>query len=149
MPFTQALFGFRGRLGRLAYFGYLFLAGVMALVLAGTGMALLSPREGTGLIGIALIAAGFLGYVWVTVAVQVKRLHDLDMAGTHLIWVLAVSAGAGAFTSANQTLAILFGLGTLMISLWLLFAPGTSGANRFGATNGATTTDSYYRSARY
>ena len=62
-----------------------------------------------------LINAAFLGLLWVKLAVDVRRLHDMDRSG----WWVALAL-------------ILNGLGQLAAIVWLGFFNGTPGENRFG-----------------
>lgn len=136
-----ALFSFRGRLGRLAYFGY----GVLAVVLAGIMMAIGSfllttfgrngqlQAEGFGVAGLGIVVVAILMLVINTLALAVKRLHDLDRSGHHLWWIYGIGIAESVMFNAGQT--ALGGLLTLIsfgAGIWLWFARGTNGDNRFG-----------------
>jgi uncharacterized membrane protein YhaH (DUF805 family) len=111
------LFSMEGRLNRAAYFGRaLAIWAVMMLIgfLIGAAMgatmdqaSALQAADGVGfLIGLACT---------VVIAFQaVKRLHDLDRAGTHY-WLLLIP------------------FYNVYLSLVLLFKKGTEGSNRYGA----------------
>jgi uncharacterized membrane protein YhaH (DUF805 family) len=134
MTLTQTMFGLRGRLNRAAYIGYglLSFAGVFVAsgILIGIGVSG-GGAPGPILIACALGLPGFAAAVWVGIALGVKRLHDMDMSGAHLIWIYLVPAVAGAVSEAVGVsfVGTLVGLG---ITLWLWCTPGTNGANRFG-----------------
>ena len=64
--------------------------------------------------GSLLAVAGWVAYVWICIALYVKRLHDIDKSGWNLLW----------------TLLPLFG--SLLLLYWTGFKKGTTGANRFG-----------------
>lgn len=85
MSIAHILFGFEGRLNRARWWGFGLLA-LVGLVVALTAMtllaALLAPTPG-GLVAFTLI--GYLPFVWIFVALGVKRLHDRDKSGALLL----------------------------------------------------------------
>ena len=117
---NPSLFSFRGRLGRLAH--VLQSVAIMAAVfiVAGSLTALILTFEtlfapnGTLLVlsGIGALI-GYVVAVFLLACISVKRLHDLNLSGW-FYWVTLIPV-------AN----ILFGL-------YMLFAPGTDGPNRYG-----------------
>jgi len=140
---THGLFGFTGRIGRAAYFGYSLLIWLFVAIAVGIAVALMSSGKvappavfATVIIGIGSVVA----LVWANFALLIKRLHDLGLAGTNAIWIVLLSVGASA-TSIHAPLAsILFGLASLGVELWLLFAPGQPAPNRFGPAPGSSPT---------
>ena len=134
LSFFETLFGLQGRLSRAAYIGYGLLncvvMGIVIGVLFAVGASALQPGKGGGAAGPALgaLAAAvplLLASLWVNIALGVKRLHDMDMSGAHMVWIVISSAVVGAI----PFIGLLFSLGLL---LWLWCTPGTDGANRFG-----------------
>jgi uncharacterized membrane protein YhaH (DUF805 family) len=136
-----ALFSWSGRLGRLAYFGYSM---VLVAVLLVLGLILLLPlrnaENGLG-VGIAIGAILVLMGLFGGFCLAAKRLHDLNMSAWHYAWIILVPAflnGLGA--AIKQTGMELPGLLTslvgsvisLGVGLFLLFWPGTDGANDYG-----------------
>lgn len=122
MPFLGRqldMFSFSGRLGRLAYFGHGIVAGLVMLV--GTVMAItLSPNseiEGMSPAGVVVLLIAFAVATWVALAAGAKRCHDLDKSGWFLL------------TTYIPLVGILF-------SLYILFAPGTLGQNRYSFEGG-------------
>ena len=79
------------------------------------------------MLGLPILVAA----VWAGIALGVKRLHDMDMSGAHLIWVYLDPVVAGALLDPVRThlLGMVMWLG---VTLWLWCTPGTNGANRFG-----------------
>jgi len=99
-------FKFEGRIGRLQYFGFGVIWGVVlgiVLLLAGSGDSVL----------VAFVLLSIV-YAIATVSYGIRRLHDFDKSGW---WYLL-----GFVPFANFVLAVI-----------LLFAPGTQGENTFGA----------------
>lgn len=119
-----------GRLGRLSYLAWSFVMGMIAylivypLMLVGmlsTGLMLGRAPDhisGAAQVLFSLLGIVFLGvFLFVVVVNAAKRLHDLDMSA-HWLWMLAVP--------------VLGWLAFMLFSLYLIFAPGTPGPNRFG-----------------
>jgi uncharacterized membrane protein YhaH (DUF805 family) len=148
---------FSGRSRRKEY--WLFFLGVLllylalfALMIVLLGGAVLSAIQGNGssasmgpVLGQSLMGIGVIALIvllwWAllipSLAVGVRRLHDIDRSG----WWLMLGYGpwiAGeiiASAAQSETLAAIFSLGSLIGFLVLLvFAvlPGTPGPNRFG-----------------
>jgi len=114
------IFSARGRLGRARYFVYNVIMGfvIMLIQMVLQGGIMASAQMGgdpSAMLGTSLfiilplaIAAFVLSVMW-----GVQRLHDLDKSG----WLY---------------LLMLVPLVNLIFYLYLLFAPGTPGPNRFG-----------------
>lgn len=115
----QSMWSFRGRIGRgafLARFTLLFLANLIVSMLVQILIAeLQNADDGAGLL--ALILLIFLPFeiviVWLSLAMQAQRWHDLDKSG----WMIFL----------NLTLIAL-----PVILIVFAFVQGTAGANRYG-----------------
>lgn len=141
---------FSGRSRRKEY--WMFILGVVllyvvlgALMVAFGRSMLLDPTEGAPASPVALMSMGVfgivLGLVWLaliipSLAVGVRRLHDIDRTGLWLLlpwgsWLLSVVLSlAGAVILAGiANLVSLFGW--LIIFIFALL-DGTRGPNRFG-----------------
>src|SRR5690606_37102973 len=105
-------FRFDGRIGRLQYFGFSVIWGVLLTVVA-MALGFSASMSGLSAAGSASFWLLFLVYVVATVSYGVRRLHDLDKSGW---WYLL------SFVP----------LANVVLGLILLFGPGTPGANRFG-----------------
>jgi uncharacterized membrane protein YhaH (DUF805 family) len=144
------LFSPRGRRGRLSYFLTPFVIGIPIIVLVaviGLGfgfgeLQLVAPRaERSGgdflvvaTLLILFLAAG-LATFWISIAVAVQRLHDLNRSGWLLLVVGLLGAAQGIAEAAGgeeSLIALAFALAGFVFSLWLLLARGTPGPNRFG-----------------
>jgi uncharacterized membrane protein YhaH (DUF805 family) len=137
-----ALFSWGGRMGRLAYFGYSFLLiGVLTVI----GLILLLPLRNAGngglAVGIVIGAILVLALLYGGFCLAAKRLHDLNLPAWHYAWIVLLPAFLnGAGQAMKQTGAELPGLLTgllgsvisLIVGLFLLFWPGTNGANDYG-----------------
>jgi len=130
----DACFVWTGRLGRLAYFGYSLLLAVVLCVLAA--ILLLPTSNSPNGMTVAIVVMSLVGVVglYAGFCLCVKRLHDLNLAGWHYLWMVLVPAafsGAGDATH-SVALGVVGGLLSLGVGLYLLFWPGTDGPNDYG-----------------
>ncbi len=138
MTLTQTLFGFRGRLPRLRWFVCSFALGVATAAAWGGAFAVGYAMERNGSEGGGQFVAGLLAglwgiaLVWVSLALNAKRLHDLGQSGWHLLWINAVNVVAQLTVSSAPAVAMLCGLFGVAVMLVFLFRKGTSGPNAFG-----------------
>ena len=113
MNLKALLFSFHGRINRLPYW-------IVTLVLTGAGSAASQPATQYGpdnpmTIGPALITlVAFALQLWIGLAIQVKRWHDLDKSG----WWAIVN--------------LIPVIGWIWTLIQCGFMPGTKGENRFG-----------------
>jgi uncharacterized membrane protein YhaH (DUF805 family) len=98
-------FVFQGRLGRMQYFGYGIIWGVILLVIA------FISGESRGAVGLYIVA--MIVFAIATLSYGIRRLHDFDKSGW---WYLLMFI---------PYVNVVFGL-------VLLFAPGTQGSNSYG-----------------
>ncbi len=124
-----------GRLSRLPYFGYSVLLIVVAVILSFVAIfALQSATGGLSILGVVIAVVVGLGTLWGSIAIAVKRLHDVNMSGWHYLWMALVPGiinGVGN-TQHSTGLQAIGGLISLGVWVFLLFWPGTPGPNRFG-----------------
>ena len=148
MSFSQALFSFQGRLARLPFFGYFLLGNLLiGMVMVGGAVLAFSGQNALVFVGAVILLAAVVGYVWVNIAINIKRLHDLGMSGTHLIWIMGINFAAGALSQANASLSIIFYIASACIGLWMLFAPGQQGSNKYGPQPGNAVPQGPYAAA--
>jgi uncharacterized membrane protein YhaH (DUF805 family) len=120
IDWEQLLFSFEGRVGRKQYWYYtlgvlivFILIGVLAAVLPG--QILSSVVKAVITLGIIVFGiALWIALLWSNLAIQVKRLHDLNKSGWFLLLILIPY------------------IGPLIMMIWLGFFKGTDGDNRFG-----------------
>ncbi|MFC7734274.1 DUF805 domain-containing protein [Roseomonas sp. GCM10028921] len=132
MTLTQTLFGFKGRLGRLAYLG--FSALVLFVLLISTMVGALLMHSGSAAMAMpAFLMVGATALCcWAALALTVKRLHDMDMSGWNTVWIYAVMVVGSMFSGAPNVGPVLSAVITLPLWAWLTFKTGTEGSNRFG-----------------
>ena len=141
----EAYFMLSGRMRRLPYLGYSLLLVVLVLVIGGIGASQVGNARFPTiiLIGALLLFLGFAGF-----ALGVKRCHDLDKSGWLYFWIAFVpgalsttfSLHINGITSEFSVPIIggLAGLVALVGGLYLLFARGTNGPNKYGYPPEAT-----------
>jgi uncharacterized membrane protein YhaH (DUF805 family) len=118
MTFIEMLFSFKGRIGRLTYWGLSIV--LIAIDFAGIFVldfidrAFSSSQSGTSDF-ILLLILGFTGVIlWTLLAISVKRWHDLDKSGW---WMLV---------------GLIPIIGGWWLTIELGFSRGTEGANQYG-----------------
>ena len=122
-----ALFSFQGRINRGTFWKLIVLM-IVGIVAAGVLAAVLIPQfmtpgaaagaeaasGGGGTAALVVIIAIYAVTIWISLATQVKRWHDMDRSG----WFVLLSL----IPAIN-----------LLVFLYLGFNPGSAGPNRFGA----------------
>jgi len=137
----RILFGFEGRIGRRNYLlAILGQSAVLTGMFLAFGTAILSlfAMMGIEMVGIATIVFMIivLGMsIYMGLAAQVKRLHDMNMSGwftavNFIAWPLSFSLIAS--DPSNGPIALLFSLVPFGLGIACLFFPGTRGPNQFG-----------------
>lgn len=131
-----------GRIGRLQYLGYhmvsyvlLLLAMAAAWVIYSITAALNTSLPGAEMFGIAVVIIGMIGamalYVWSSVCISIKRLHDLDMPGWWYLALWLVGVAGAVVQQDSPGLGALCSLVALVGYVLLMVLPGTKGNNRF------------------
>ena len=111
MDALSEIFSFQGRANRAWYIGHVIVDDFVILSLIVL-MLVLGVVTGTPLFVLPLVGVLF-GAVVAATAVSVKRLHDLNMSGWHL-------------------LGMMIPIYNLYLGLKMVFVRGTTGPNRFG-----------------
>ncbi len=150
---------FSGRASRAEFWWFflftmiIYVVGIFAF---GRGLAAMSPRgapgSGSGRILIMFFAVFWLGLFIPTLAVQFRRLHDIDRSGWWLgaFWLLyliymgltfGLMSPATTSTPAGLSGFAVFGIVAIVAIVFLVYSiallvffclPGTRGANRYG-----------------
>ena len=107
MTLLQILFSFKGRINRAKYWIIHLLIAVVSVIIFLIGFPVNSPVVSNNAPVSALLLLYFIFVVWIGLAVNVKRWHDLDKSG---------------WSELTRFMAF-FDLG---------FRKGTHGPNRFG-----------------
>ena len=128
-PLSTLIFGFQGRLGRPAYFGCNVVVFVCALPLMVFGASV--GENGAEGVGLTMIVAGAVVLVCGTLALTIKRLHDIGMSGAHAFWIYAIILMNGHISEGSG-----MGLIRVGVALWLLFMPGQPEDNEYGPAPG-------------
>lgn len=107
------MFSFEGRLRRIHYFLYLLSGGLIftvAYLIVGLGLGALLKSE---VIPLVLLVPCGIAYIWFTLAIAVKRLHDMNKSG----WCYLI---------------LLIPLVNIFWALYMLLGDGTVGSNKYG-----------------
>jgi len=140
----EAYFMLSGRMRRKGFLGYSLL--LWPILVAFLLLLPQVPRNARYPITVTTIFIWLFAafWMWAGAALAVKRLHDLNKSGLHYLWMFLLPAllfGGGlslgyAYSPATGAWSSSFGwsLGgvPLLAMLYLLFAPGSDGPNRFG-----------------
>ncbi|MCT4620980.1 MAG: DUF805 domain-containing protein [Marinisporobacter sp.] len=103
----KKFFTFNGRINRLGYFGYIFLAGLVTII----PQVVYQFTENT--FALILYIGFYIAYMALSICLAVQRLHDIERPGVH--WFL-----------------LLIPLYNIYLGLLLLFKKGTDGTNEYG-----------------
>lgn len=113
MDHKQILFGFDGRINRKRFWLYAIVSDVAVIAIAVIFGVI------AGLVNVPEIAfVGLLAYlplIWVGLALSIKRLHDVDRPGLHLLFGLIPLVGP------------------ILLLVWCGFTAGNTGENQYGA----------------
>lgn len=113
----QLLFSFQGRVNRAKWWGVTIGADIVFVVIAGIATAIFGANADGTPSGIALVITVIAGiaFLWVALAVAVKRWHDRNKSGW---WVL---------------IALIPVVGAIWYLIECGFLRGTVGPNKYGA----------------
>jgi uncharacterized membrane protein YhaH (DUF805 family) len=118
--YDPSIFSFNGRIGRLRYLAYsvgmMFLVALAMIPLAGVS-AMTGDTQGMSLVGMLVMAVLYIGLIVLTVMFAKRRLNDLDRSG----WWLLLN---------------FVPIANILLSLYMVFFPGTEGSNNWGAAPG-------------
>ena len=112
--YQPKIFSFGGRIGRLRYLTYSMIYNVVLYFVVGIATAVFLPMlsEGNMVLGIALVLF-YIAALAMFVVLASRRLHDLDKSA----WLL---------------LLFIVPLANFILALYMIFASGTEGSNKFG-----------------
>lgn len=148
-PFKLNLFSPKGRLGRMRFFTFSYalmfafsiLIAIFVMVFAATAFDM-SKVSFSAIIPIVLLS---IIWVYLTIMLIIKRLHDMNASGWWILMPLGLLFGLGIISgilasrnpSGSATMVTLMTLisplSTLVIGAILTLMPGTKGKNRFGS----------------
>jgi len=154
MGFLRAFVGFEGRIGRQTYLlcSLLLIAltiAVLVALIATYGVDYGKTPEETRVWTLWSLAIELV-FLYPTLAITIKRLHDLDLSGwwSVVFWLPSALNYASTLTGLSGTAESPAMLGTilelldtgLVVIMWvaLCIIPGSRAANRFGPSPFAT-----------
>ncbi|RDH82871.1 MAG: DUF805 domain-containing protein [endosymbiont of Galathealinum brachiosum] len=123
--YKPVIFSTKGRIGRLRYLAYSMIYNFLIMFLVGILSAILIPMiagngEESGVMMVMVMGLIYLPVFAIFFIVARRRLHDLDRTG----WL---------------TLLMFVPLINIIFGLYLLFGPGSPGANKYGPAPQANT----------
>jgi uncharacterized membrane protein YhaH (DUF805 family) len=137
MPLIDLLFSFQGRVSRrpywLAALGVLAAAVAFQMMLVLTLLAFIGPDAYQSRLTKFIALIGALPFYWPTLALFMKRLHDIDQGWgmfLPLVWLTVVQVGLDiAGYRQGSLIPLAMGIGACVIIGWI---PGTRGPNTYG-----------------
>jgi len=118
--YDPSIFSFNGRIGRLRYLAYsagmMFLLMLVMIPLIGVS-ALTGEAEAMSLVGMLAMVLFYIGAIVLSVMFAKRRLNDLNRSG----WWFLLS---------------FVPIVNLLLTIYLVFFPGTEGGNNWGAAPG-------------
>ena len=141
---------FRGRARRKEYWMFVLVNTLISAVLFGLDVLLRGSLEVAAQASIGLSSVYGLAVLLPSIAVQARRLHDLDRTGwwlsivlvpqavAWLVGLLRMVGEADRFGLSDPMHPVLVGAGVFSVAGWLILfvmfcLKGTSGSNRYGA----------------
>ena len=123
--YEPTIFSFSGRIGRLRYLAYSFGLSFLLMVVISFVTAFMGVMGGENsilaMVGLVLVGILYVVVIVLTMGFAKRRFNDLDKSGW---WMLT----------------FLIPVVNLLVSIYLIFFPGTDGSNRFGPAPAANTT---------
>lgn len=136
LTLSQIYFSFEGRINRSTYWLKYFLP-VIGVAILFVAILFVLPTL-TAVLGLILL----IPYIWATIAVSVKRLHDINLSGwwyVYLAVIPGVVSGIASFSGSLSVAMIFSSLSTITgLGLFIMngFIPGTKGQNNYGNPQG-------------
>lgn len=123
----------KGRINRLDFFVW---SGISTSAYCVTLLEYIMLKvEFTNLVVVPWFCVTLLIYLYVMLILCVKRLHDMNLSGWHVIWIWALGSTALAFQTYNPKIAVILAFFNSFSALMLFLVPGSAGANKFGFDN--------------
>ncbi len=133
MTLKDIYFSFEGRINRRTY----WLKYVLATIGLGALIGLITALLPT--LGLVLILLAIVPFIWATIAVSVKRLHDINLSGwwyliTVIPTLLEIIVGIVSGEESTVYLIIVSISALCGLALFIMngFIPGTKGGNTYG-----------------
>jgi len=130
MSATQVYFSFKGRINRQTYW-LMYVLPMLAVIALLIALFAFADTMVAIVIGVILIVP----YLWISFAVIIKRLHDVNLSGWWYGGIVLASFPVGmlsVFAPSLAVLDILLNLANFAIFILNGFIAGTKGENRYG-----------------
>jgi uncharacterized membrane protein YhaH (DUF805 family) len=135
LSIRELMFGFDGRIGRLALLKYTAMLSISLFVFFALSSTLLQQFVPI-LQHFSLSAISVVGAIaiWPAAAIVCKRLHDMSRTGLHSMWICPLLFIPLGWLPARWATADIVVLS--MVATWLALAPGMIGPNVHGLKSG-------------
>lgn len=129
MDFISLFFSANGRINRLTYFVLILIINLVLSILLGINDIVNKD-------GYFFTIIIFVSYLFSYSVIVIKRLHDIELAGSYLILklFLEITLIVSILSDKTGTFILLSGVGTVVLSLYILFKSGTNGENEYGSS---------------
>jgi uncharacterized membrane protein YhaH (DUF805 family) len=146
MGLQNAAFSFQGRIGRLRFLGYGLLLGVVIGLIFGVAAYFLMHAKHAGNRPVELIAMMICVcmaslFIWSVLALQVKRLHDMNFSAYYLLGFLALAGLIGACRVIYPEARYIGYVLNVFSFIIFYCVPGSPTRNDFGDAMGRKTVD--------
>ena len=139
---VSKLFDSSNRYNRVEFGWYQLLSALLFVGLVSTvsltyhWMKLIVPdNPAMAMVPALVLFIGFIAYIYSNVCIVIKRLHDMDLSGLHVWWIVILNICIAVLLDSYLIAVVL--LYALLASCYIALAliPGTTGTNRYDDEN--------------
>jgi len=135
---ADKLFDCDNRYNRVEFICYQILSALLFVALLSTvsltyhWVKLLLPNNPTTVIlPVLILFVGFIAYLYSSICITIKRLHDMDLSGLHVWWFVVINV---CVSSISESYVVVLGTFYTLLSaghIALALIPGTPRTNRY------------------
>lgn len=132
--FLSLFFSANGRINRLTYFVLILIINLVLSILLSILLGVNDIISNVN--SLFFLTIILMSYLFVYSVIVIKRLHDIELAGSYLILKLFLEIALVLSVEFDKLGLLIFlsGVGTLAMSLYILFKSGTNGENEYGSS---------------
>ena len=132
------LFNYNNRCNRVEFVWYQALSVLVFVGLVSTvsviyhWMKLIVPdNPAIAMVPALVLFIGFIAYIYSNVCIVIKRLHDMDLSGLHVWWIVLLNICISDLLDSYLIAVGLFYTLLALCYIALALIPGTKGSNRY------------------